>query len=87
MEMNIRDSWDRLSPGTQQWLVDNPGCVILPRTMTATIAHETGLSAACDQHGETTLSREDIEFIRAQANRAPLREPEPDYRFFDANQP
>ena len=34
-EMNIKDQWDRLDPATQKWLIDNPGCLILPRTMTA----------------------------------------------------
>lgn len=34
MEMNILDHWDLLSPATRQGLTDNPGCRILPRTMT-----------------------------------------------------
>ncbi|GKV72805.1 hypothetical protein NCCP2145_21860 [Pseudarthrobacter sp. NCCP-2145] len=40
--MNIEKLWDRLEPGTRQWLVDNPGCRILPRTVVAAIAKATG---------------------------------------------
>lgn len=85
MEMNIRGNWDRLSAATRQWLTDNPGCLILPRTMVATICKETGGSADCDQHGETALSREDLDFIRAQAE--PARTAPREYRLFDATQP
>ena len=85
MEMNIRDHWDRLSPATRQWLTDNPGCLILPRTMTETIRAETGRSAGVDQHGETTLSQEDLDFIRAKAE--PARTTPQEYRFFDATRP
>ncbi|MEW1982972.1 hypothetical protein [Pseudarthrobacter oxydans] len=40
--MGIDKLWDRLEPGTRQWLVDNPGCRILPRTVVAAIAKATG---------------------------------------------
>ncbi len=59
MKMKIKHIWDRLSPATQKWLTDNPGCLVLPRTMTETICQETGVSADCDQHGQATLSRAD----------------------------
>ena len=84
MEMNIRDHWDRLSPATQQWLTDNPGCQILPRTMAETICQESGTSADCDQHGQATLSSEDIAFLHAEAQGSPAP---PEHRFFDAIQP
>ena len=35
--------------------------------MTETIRAETGISAEVDQHGETTLSKEDLDFIRGQS--------------------
>ena len=35
--MGIDKLWDRLEPDTRQWLVDNPGCVILPRDVVAAI--------------------------------------------------
>ncbi|WP_251040383.1 hypothetical protein [Arthrobacter sp. ISL-72] len=85
MEMNLRDNWHRLSAATRQWLSDNPGCLILPRTLVATICEETGLNPDCDRHGETTLSQEDRDFIRAQAN--PASPTGPEHRFFDSNQP
>lgn len=85
MEMDIRDNWDRLSPSTQRWLTDNPGGLILPRTMTETICQETGARADCDQHGQATLSPEDLAFIRAKAEGTQTAPPE--HRFFDATQP
>ncbi|MBT2596952.1 hypothetical protein [Arthrobacter sp. ISL-72] len=85
MEMDIRDHWDRLSAATRQWLTDNPGCLILPRTMTERICQETGRSADCDQHGQATLSRGDLDLIRAKGNQIPDTDSE--YRFFDATQP
>ncbi|MET3812123.1 hypothetical protein [Arthrobacter sp. UYEF3] len=84
MEMNLRDHWHRLSAATRQWLTDNPGCLILPRTLAATICEETGLSPDRDQHGETALSQEDRDFILAQAS--PVTTTGPMHRFFDANQ-
>ncbi|MEW1918620.1 hypothetical protein [Pseudarthrobacter oxydans] len=62
--MNIEKLWDRLEPGTRQWLVDNPGCRILPRTVVAAIAKATGEELEQDRHGETVLSPSDCEFIR-----------------------
>ncbi|MCU1561644.1 MAG: hypothetical protein JWN05_23 [Arthrobacter sp.] len=55
MEINIRDNRGRLSAATRQWLRDNPGCLILPRTLVATISKETDGNTDSDQHGETTL--------------------------------
>ena len=67
MELNIRAHWDRLSPATRQWLTENPGCVVLPRTITETIHQETGITPDFDQHSQAALSPEDLDFIRAQA--------------------
>lgn len=84
MEMNIRDHWDRLSPATQRWLTDNPGCLILPRTMAERICQESGNSAECDRHGQSMLSPEDLDFLHAVAEVTPAP---PEHRFFDAIQP
>lgn len=65
--MNIKDHWDRLDPGTQKWLLDNPGCQILPRTLTTVLAKETGEDLVGGQHGELILSPEDHEFLRSKA--------------------
>lgn len=66
MSIKIRDHWDRLSPATQQWLTDNPGCLILPRTIAEKIRLETGVSADTDQHGQMTISQTDSDYIRAK---------------------
>jgi hypothetical protein len=71
MEMNIRDHWDRLTPETQRWLTDNPGCVVLPRTIAEIIHQETGIIPDSDQHSQVSLSPEDLSFIRAKAEAAP----------------
>ncbi|UKA64455.1 hypothetical protein [Arthrobacter sp. FW306-04-A] len=84
MEINIRDHWHSLSPETQQWLTENPGCVVLPRTITETIHQETGITADSDQHAQASLSPEDLDFIRARAEGTPAP---PEHRFFDAIQP
>ncbi len=75
MGMNIKDQWDRLDHTTQQWLIDNPGCLILPRTITAIISKETDGTDEGDPHGERALSRDDRDFIRAKAHPAPVRSP------------
>ena len=71
MEMDIRDNWDRLSPSTQQWLTDNPGCMILPRTITSIIRQETGGTADRDRHGTSLLSEADRDFITRQGTVRP----------------
>ena len=82
--MSIKDQWDRLDSATRKWLIDNPGCLILPRTITATICKETGTDEG-DRPGETVLSQEDRDFIQAKAHEAEA--PPREYRFFDAAQP
>lgn len=83
--MHIKEQWNRLDPTTQQWLMDNPGCMILPRTLTTIFNAETNENADVDVHGETVLTEEDSDFIRAQAYKA-TGAPS-GYRFFDASQP
>jgi hypothetical protein len=85
MEMKIKDHWDLLSPALQRWLTDNPGCLILPHAMTEAICQETGVKADRDEHGQALLSQEDLDFIRAKAERTQTAPPE--HRFFDATQP
>jgi hypothetical protein len=65
--MGIENLWDRLEPETRQWLVENPGCRILPRTVVASIAKATGTELEQDRHGESTLSPGDCDFIRRAA--------------------
>jgi hypothetical protein len=66
--MDIDKLWDRLEPDTRQWLVDNPGCRILPRTVAAAIKKATGAEFEQDRHGESVLSPSDCDFIRAAAD-------------------
>ncbi len=86
--MNIKEQWNQLDPATQQWLIDNPGCLNLPRTITAIINTETGEGDDGDQHGEMALSSEDRQFIQAKAMEGgSVPAAAPPYRFFDATQP
>jgi hypothetical protein len=68
--MTVKDQWDRLDPDTKKWLLDNPGCLILPHSITATIREESGQDIECDQHGQMVLSPQDRDFIRAKARGA-----------------
>jgi hypothetical protein len=86
-DTRIREQWHRLPASVTQWLIDNPGCVILPRTLSAEISAATGEPLSVDPHGETTLHQEDIEFIRSKSHSGGSEEPPPDYRFFDSVQP
>lgn len=70
MEIDIRGNWDRLSVSTQQWLIDNPGSAILPRTIAAMICQEIGNPAERDLHGASQLSQEDRDFILDKARSA-----------------
>lgn len=65
--VSLKDEWDRLDPETQNWLLDNPGCVILPRTMSEKIDREAAGDIERDQHGQIVLSRDDHDFIRDKA--------------------
>jgi len=65
--MKIKDHWDRLDPATQKWLIDNPGCQILPRTIATVVSKVAGEDLSTGQHGEKALSQEDHEFIRLKA--------------------
>ncbi|MET3922480.1 hypothetical protein [Arthrobacter sp. UYEF20] len=69
-DMHIKEQWKRLSPATRQWFIDNPGCVIVPRTITTAINTETGenTDTDTDTHGETLLSEEDRLFIQAKSH-------------------
>lgn len=86
-DMHIKEQWDRLSPATRQWFIDNPGCVIVPRTITTAINTETGQNADTDAHGETVLSEEDRLFIQEKSHHDGTTTSPPGHRFFDAIQP
>lgn len=83
-DISIRDQWNLLPAAVTQWLLANPGCMILPRTISAQISAAAGEGANGDPHGETTLSQEDVDFIRMKSHEAG---PNPDHTFFDSVQP
>jgi hypothetical protein len=64
--VSLKDEWDRLDSETRQWLRDNPGCMILPRTMSARISEEAATEIERDQHGQIILSWDDHEFVRGK---------------------
>ncbi|WP_455833533.1 hypothetical protein [Pseudarthrobacter siccitolerans] len=83
----IQDQWHRLPSTVTQWLIDNPGCVILPRTLSAEISAAIGHSLSQDPHGETALGQEDLDFIRMKSHEAESGKTDPGYTFFDSVQP
>jgi hypothetical protein len=85
-EMTLKDEWDRLDTKTRQWLLDNPGCVMVPRTVASMIQRNCAGHVEVDGHGQMILSREDLDFIRDKGRGVtePVGE---EFRFFDAAQP
>jgi len=63
----INEWWNELDEATKQWLADNPGCLVLPRTVANVVHQATGDRVEQDQHGEVQLSEEQREFIRAKS--------------------
>jgi len=86
-EISIRDQWDRLPAPVTQWLLANPGCMILPRTISAEISAATDQGTNGDPHGETALSQEDVDFIQMKSHEAEAGLADPDHKFFDSVQP
>lgn len=71
--IRIQENWDK-TPATRQWLLDNPGSVILPRTIVATIRLAAQVSKeASVPHDEEQIAPEDRAFIQAQREQLHLR--------------
>ncbi len=85
--MTLKEEWDRLGSETRQWLLDNPGCVIVPRTVSARIKENIAGHIEVDDHGQMLLSREDLNFIREKGTGVGTGEISGELRFFDAAQP
>ena len=62
--MTLKDEWDRLDSETRKWFLDNPGCVMVPRTVAARIRRNSAGHIEVDGHGQMILSREDLDVIR-----------------------
>lgn len=82
--MELKSQWHRLDPATRRWLLDNPGCVVLPRTISTILARVADEPVVRDQHGAIQLTAADLSFIRTRVHSAATSE---EYRFFDAVQP
>lgn len=85
--MALKDEWDRLDSETRQWLLDNPGCVVVPRTVAALIQQNSAGHVEVDGHGQILLSREDLDFIREKGTGVGANEASGALQFFDATQP
>jgi hypothetical protein len=86
-QMTLKDEWDHLDSGTRNWFLNNPGCVMVPRTITTLVNKNAAENIKCDVHGQMLLSPEDLDFIRQKASRAGSAHVSDDSRFFDATQP
>jgi hypothetical protein len=76
----IETLWAKLDPRTQEWLRANPGCVILPRSVTGAVLrsgeqHDT--LEGVDQHGQFLLSPQDRTFLKSVAASTPVDHPVP----------
>ncbi|MDQ0077558.1 hypothetical protein [Arthrobacter oryzae] len=83
--MELKSQWHRLDPATRRWFMDNPGCVVLPRTIATIIARVADEPIVRDQHGAIQLSPEDVSFIRTRVHSSAAAAGE--HRFFDSVQP
>lgn len=54
--MAIREQWDRLDPATRKWLTDNPGCLLLPHAITASISKESSEAIECERNSRQSKS-------------------------------
>jgi hypothetical protein len=82
--MELKSQWHRLDPATRRWLLDNPGCVVLPRTISTILARVADEPVVRDQHGAIRLTAADLSFIRTRVNGSATAD---ELRFFDAVQP
>jgi hypothetical protein len=63
----IEQWWDKMDPETREWLINNPGTVILPRSVVNALNEVRNGEGP----GQLEVSAEDREFIKevAQARR------------------
>ncbi len=62
----IRTLWTKLDPAVRRWLLDNPGCEILPRTLVNQVEADTGETMDTNEHGHHWFSGEELVFLRAR---------------------
>jgi hypothetical protein len=73
--MELKSQWHRLDPATRRWLINNPGCVVLPRTIASVVERVADEPVVRDQHGGIQLSDEDVRFIRTRISATSDEEP------------
>lgn len=73
--MTLEERWNSLDADIRKWLTQNPGCVVLPRTIVNAINNATRDVLPASPHGEASLTPRDQAFLREQA--APAPEPWP----------
>lgn len=64
MQRPIEEWWGDLDPATRQSFAENPGCLVLPRTISNAVCQVSGDHAGQDRHGRLELSALDREFVR-----------------------
>jgi hypothetical protein len=62
----IHEWWKDLDPATRQWFLENPGCMMVPRTVANVVHRIAGTGADQDRHGEMQLTQQDHDFIRTR---------------------
>ncbi|HEY1158606.1 MAG TPA: hypothetical protein VGE95_20280 [Arthrobacter sp.] len=60
-----------MAPETREWFINNPGCMVLPRSIAAAVSKTTGVQLEQNQHGESSLTPADCDFILQAAHRHP----------------
>lgn len=85
--VNLKEEWNRLDSETRKWLLDNPGCLILPLQMSAKISTAADTDIELDQHGQVVLSMDDHDFLRGKAEAAGTihASSTTEYIFFDSS--
>jgi hypothetical protein len=68
---SISSLWTTLDPTVQQWLLQNPGTMVLPRTYVNQVQAGEGQVLGLDEHGEHWLSADDMIFLKNTREQAP----------------
>jgi hypothetical protein len=68
---SISTLWPTLDPTVQQWLLQNPGTMMLPRTYVNMVAAGAGQVLHLDEHGEYRLSSADLLFLKQERAEGP----------------
>ncbi|WP_247829054.1 hypothetical protein [Arthrobacter antioxidans] len=63
--------WPTLDSTVQQWLLQNPGATVLPRTYVNRIEAGTGECLSLNEHGEHWLSAEEMSFLKMKRAASP----------------